>query len=191
MQFDNPLLTALVYFGLPLLGLNLVAWWWQRRPQDLGFRAADPAPPGGPALPHASLAVTRLRVTPVLRVVVTTLTAALAVVLPGLMGQVSALAWPGTLLLMVLVWNTLALWLWELRFDTLGLSAPSQILWRRSYLWRQLVRVTDDNPFAWHFHFVDGAILRVPKQTVGRVQLMQMARHWLALGQAEQPGHPT
>lgn len=187
MQFDNPLLTALAFLGLPLLGLHVLSWWWQRRQQDPQF-PADDLLRGGTALPPASLVVTRLRVTPVLRVVLTTLTVALAMVLPG---QAAALAWPGSLLLAVLAWNTLAVWMWELRFDTLGLSAPSQILWRRSYLWRQLVRVTDDNPFAWHFHFADGAILRVPKQTAGREALMQTARHWLDLGQADRPAVPA
>lgn len=188
MQFDTSLLTVLALLALPLLGLNLVAWGWQRRQQDPQFPLEDPFAMSAQAVPHASLAEMRLRVTPVLRVALTVLTLALAMVLPGLLGQVSALAWPGMLLLAILIWNTLAVWLWELRFDTLGLSAPARILWRRSYLWRQLVRVTDDNPFAWHFHFADGALLRVPKQTAGREQLMQLARHWLDLGQRDGAG---
>lgn len=190
MQFDNPLLTALVFLGLPVLGLNMVAWWWQRRQQDPQFPAEElmALRMPGLALQRPSLAESRLHSTPVLRVVLTVLTFALAMTLIGLTGRVSAVVWPGTLLLGVLVWNTVSVWLWELRFDSLGVSAPSQILWRRSYLWRQLLRVTDDNPFAWHFHFADGAILRIPKQITGRDELMQTARRWLEIGNRDGVG---
>lgn len=174
MQIDNPLLTALLLIGLPLLALNVAAWGWQRR-QDRAVTVD-----GGAAMP-GSLRETRIHVAPALRAGVSALTAGLAMTLIGLADGAAALLWPGVLLLAVLIWTAVGFWLWELRFDTVGLSAPSQILWRRSYMWRQLERVSDDNPFTWHFHFVDGAKLRIPKHVAGHEDLMRMARHWLAL----------
>lgn len=178
MQIDNPLLMALLLIGLPMLALNVAAFWWQRWRQDALELAADPGTRHG-------LSETRLRVAPAPRAVVAALAGALAITLFGLQGQISALVWPGTLLLAVLIWNTVSLWLWELRFDSVGLSAPSQILWRRSYLWRQLVRVSDDNPLTWHFHFADGALLRVPKYLAGGQELLRLARHWLDMESRE------
>jgi len=60
-----------------------------------------------------------------------------------------------------------------------GLSAPVLIFGRRARLWRALVSVTDDSPFALSLRFADGAVISVPKCVVGQAALLHMADHWL------------
>lgn len=178
MAFDDPLTIALL-LGVPALLVNLAVWMAGLRPETRG------ALPGlaMAGWPRRGLAETRLRTSGGLRAVLAVMLAGLTLALLRLNGGTMP-AWPELALLAVLGWNALALWLWELRFDPVGLSVPVLIFWRRARLWRQLVAVTDDNPFALHFHFADGAVIRVPKHVVGGGELLHMAEQWITPDQA-------
>lgn len=175
MAFDDPLMIALLLLGVPALLVNLAVWL---------FGGLLPDGPDAAVMPsRRSLAETRLRTAPGLRAVVSVMWAGLTVAFLRLNGGAMP-GWPELALLAVLGWNALALWLWDVRFDAVGLSAPVLIFWRRARLWRQLVAVTDDNPFLLRFHFADGAVIRVPKHVVGGDELLHMADHWITADQA-------
>lgn len=175
MAFDDPLMIALLLLGVPALLVNLAVWLFGDLRTDGAETAALPA--------RRSLAETRLRTSTGLRAVVSIMWAGLTLAFLRLSGGALP-GWPELILIAVLGWNALALWLWDLRFDAVGLSAPVCIFWRRSRLWRQLVAVTDDNPFVMRFHFADGAVIRVPKHVVGGEELLHMADHWITVDQA-------
>lgn len=196
MGFKDPLMMTVLVLAVSLLALNAGVWWFTRGRMDP--RLALPAPPptdgmlvrlaatpGTGAAPLRALSETRLRTSRGLR-------AALALGCVGFGAALmrlhdadmlrlaqGAVPWPELLLLALLVWHTVAMWTWELRFDAVGLSAPVLIWGRRARLWRALVAVTDDGPFTLRFHFADGAVIGVPKHVVGREALLHMADHWL------------
>jgi hypothetical protein len=197
MGFEDPLMmTVLVLAGL-LLALNAGVWWFARGRMDprLAPRALPPtdgmlvqlaATLGTGAAPRRTLSETRLRASWGLRAVLMGASVGFGAVLMRLhdadmlrLAQ-GAVPWPELLLLGLLVWHTVAMWTWELRFDAVGLSAPVLICGRRARLWRALVAVTDDGPFTLRFHFADGAVIGVPKHVVGREALLHMADHWLS-----------
>ncbi len=177
MAFYDPLTIALLLLGGPALLVNLAAL--MLRPE--GRDAAQGLAMAG--WPRRGLAETRLRTSGGLRAVLAVMLAGLTLALVRLNGGALP-GWPELALLAVLGWNALALALWELRFDPVGLSVPVLIFRRRARLWRQLVAVTDDSPFALRFHFADGAVIRVPKHVVGGSELLHMAEQWIPPDQA-------
>lgn len=180
MAFNDPLAIALLLLGAPAVMVNLAVWLFG------GFEAADDMPSeGGPPPPRRrhGAAETRLRTAGGLRAVLAVMIAGVTLAMLRLNGN-GLPGWPELALLAVLGWNAAALWLWEVRFDSVGLSVPVLIFWRRARLWRQLVAVTDDNLFARCFHFADGTVIRVPKHVVGSHELRHMADHWITPDQA-------
>lgn len=196
MGFDDPLILTILALAMPVLALNVVNRWAVRNRWDtrLGLRflaqgdglVVNPAAdPDRGATPGRSLSETRLRAPAGMRAALVVATGGLAVLLLRLhdadmlrLAQ-GAVPWPELLLLAGMAWHTLAMWTWELRFDAVGLSAPVLILGRRARLWRTLVAVTDDSPFAISLRFADGAVISVPKHVVGQAALLHMADHWL------------
>lgn len=100
---------------------------------------------------------------------------------PGLTGKVLILA-----VLAGIAWNGVRMWLWELRYDSIGVSSPDWFLRRRARLWRELVAVGTDGPLVLQLHFADGLVMALPNQIEGRTGLLATARTWLP-GQS-QPG---
>jgi len=183
MAYDDPLMIALLLLGVPALVVNLSAWVLGKLvipPLDLQGHAMAGAPPG-----HG-MAETRLEASTGWRAVVAVMIAGVALALVRLNGGAMP-SWPGLTLLAVLGWNALALWLWQLRFDLVGVSVPVLIFWRRARLWRQLDSVSDDNPLFLTLRFADGAVMRVPKHIAGGDKLLHMARYWITQDQA--PAH--
>lgn len=191
MGFDDPLILTFVALSLPVLALNVAGWWATRhRPGarlalTRGALALRAAGADAGVAQGRGLSETRLRTSAGLRAVLTGATLGLGGVLlllqdAGLLRLAQGtVPWPELLLLAGMAWHTLAMWLWELRFDAVGLSAPLLIFGRRTRLWRDLVEVTDDGPFTLRLHFTDGAVIGVPKQVVGCAALLHMADHWL------------
>ncbi|WP_028029142.1 hypothetical protein [Gemmobacter nectariphilus] len=186
MTYDDPLMIALLLLGVPALLVNLSAWLlgrWIAPP--LQWQGHGPATPAG-APPGHGTAETRLSASTGWRAVVAVMIAGLGLALVRLNGG-ELPSWPALAVLAVLGWNALALWLWQLRFDSVGVSVPVLIFWRRARLWRQLDSVADDNPLFVTLHFADGAVMRVPKHIAGGDKLLHMAAYWITQDQA--PAH--
>lgn len=82
-------------------------------------------------------------------------------------------------LIALLVWHGLQVWLWELRYDAIGVSAPGWLLRRESRLWRELCQVSTDGPLVLQLHFADGLVMRLPNHIHGRDHLLDAALNWL------------
>lgn len=82
-------------------------------------------------------------------------------------------------LVALLVWHGAQVWLWELRYDAIGVSAPGWLLRRESRLWRELCQVSTDGPLVLQLHFADGLVMRLPNNIHGRDHLLDAALYWL------------
>lgn len=192
---EDPLMVTTAGLAMGLLVFNLVVWAIARRKTDPrlvpqmfppgdGMILQLAASVGTTAQPRRTFAETRLRQSIGLRILWLTATLGLAAGLPtlhhaGLLRPSGSVPWPELALLAIAVWQSVAAWTWELRYDPVGLSAPVMIVGRRTRLWRNLVAVTDDSPFTLRFHFADGAVIDVPKHVVGRRELLHLADHWI------------
>lgn len=169
-----------------LAGVGLLAALAAGRVPRLGRGAEDtPARPTSRESLNRTLSVERLRPSFGHRMMQT----ALAVVLIALSSEwplIGDAGWDAPILLALklglialLVWHAAQAWLWELRYDAIGVSAPGWLLRRESRLWRELCQVSTDGPLVLQLHFADGLVMRLPNHLHGRDHLLDQALFWL------------
>jgi hypothetical protein len=120
-----------------------------------------------------TLGTTRLRATMGLQIAYWGVLAALIYIAHGMNAQVIGIE--GLLCLAVFV-TALHTSLYEITYDKVDVTLPRWWFGRTMHRWRDLVAVTDKDPWMVTLHFADGTRVKVHKYIVGHAEFMAVAR---------------
>ena len=83
---------------------------------------------------------------------------------------------PETLIAALVLLSAIQIELYEITYDKVELTLPRWWLGRTAHRWRNLVAITDKDPWMMTLHFADGRYVKVYKYIVGHAEFMAVAK---------------